>query len=82
MGHDSGYEEDAVHYQLTSEQPIEVMQELFTAEQYIGFLHGNIIKYAMRLGHKGDRLKDAEKLEQYTSWLSSVLRELEASEQL
>lgn len=69
----SGYKESATHYQITREQPIEIMRELMTPEQFIGFLHGNIIKYAMRLGHKGSRLQDAEKLEQYARWLVNTL---------
>ena len=51
------------------------MHELLTHEQFIGFLHGNIIKYALRMGYKDDRVKEAEKIEQYASWLVSTLRE-------
>lgn len=71
----SGYATDATHYKKASKQPIELMHELLTHEQFIGFLHGNIIKYSLRLGYKDDRVKEAEKIEQYASWLVSTLRE-------
>lgn len=71
----SRYAKDADHYKQTSKQPIELMHELLTHEQFIGFLHGNIIKYALRLGYKDDRVKEAEKIEQYASWLVSILRD-------
>lgn len=73
--HTSGYAKDAEHYKKASKQPIELMHELLTHEQFIGFLHGNIIKYALRLGYKDDRVKEAEKIEQYAHWLVSLLKE-------
>ena len=59
----------AKHYQLLTQQPIEIMQRLMTHEQFIGFLWGNCIKYALRLGHKDDAKTDAGKLAQYSKWL-------------
>ena len=59
----------ATHYQLLTQQPIEIMQRLMTPEQFIGFLWGNCIKYALRLGHKDDAKTDAGKLAQYSKWL-------------
>ena len=59
----------ATHYQLLTQQPIEIMQTLMTHEQFIGFLWGNCIKYALRLGHKDDTASDAGKLAQYSKWL-------------
>ena len=35
------------HYKKAAMQPIEVMQRLFTKEQFLGFLMGNYIKYEM-----------------------------------
>lgn len=32
----------AKHYQLTGAQPIEIMQNVMTAEEFVGFLRGNI----------------------------------------
>lgn len=55
-------------------QPIEVMLEVLTEEEFIGFLKGNIIKYSMRAGHKDGESaeKDAAKARQYTRWLNHV----------
>ena len=56
------------HY-LGYVQPIELMQEQFTAEEFRGYLKGNIIKYASRLGKKDDPKKEADKILNYANWL-------------
>lgn len=61
------------HYQ-TEHQPIEVMQANMTKEELIGFLKGNIIKYACRCGRKDDALKEADKIKRYAAWLVDVLQ--------
>lgn len=48
---DSGKPEDQAHYQGLI-QPIELMQELLSHKEFIGFCKGNMIKYAYRAGHK------------------------------
>lgn len=58
------------HYSKLGIEPIEVMKKNFTPEEFIGFLKGNVLKYAMRI--KGDDLKkvdDLNKLIQYSKWL-------------
>lgn len=60
------------HY-ITTHQPIEVMQANMTHDELIGFLKGNIIKYACRCGRKDEPLKEAEKIKQYAEWLCVVL---------
>lgn len=60
------------HY-ITDHQPIEVMQANMTHDELIGFLKGNIIKYACRCGRKDEPLKEAEKIKQYAEWLCVVL---------
>lgn len=47
----SGKPEDQAHYQGLI-QPIELMQELLSHKEFIGFCKGNMIKYAYRAGHK------------------------------
>ena len=47
-----GNAKEAMHYQVSRIQPIELMQDVMTPEQLKGFLRGNIMKYALRLGHK------------------------------
>ena len=60
------------HY-VSDHQPIETMQANMTNEEFIGFLKGNIIKYACRYGKKDEPLKEAEKIKQYAEWLCIVL---------
>lgn len=60
------------HYD-TTHQPIEVMQANMTRDELIGFLKGNIIKYACRCGRKDDPKKEAAKIKQYADWLCAVL---------
>lgn len=60
------------HY-VSDHQPIETMQSNMTHEEMIGFLKGNIIKYACRCGKKDEPLKEAEKIKQYAEWLCIVL---------
>lgn len=69
-----GNSKAAVHYQLLNQQPIEIMQTLFSAEEFRGFLWGNVIKYALRYGHKDERRKEAEKIAQYAQWLAMAER--------
>lgn len=60
------------HY-VSDHQPIETMQSNMTHDEMIGFLKGNIIKYACRCGKKDEPLKEAEKIKQYAEWLCIVL---------
>lgn len=60
------YYKDMVH------EPIEVMKERMTHEQFEGFLWGNIIKYALRYSRKEEKKKTAEKILEYASWLSDI----------
>lgn len=61
-----------IHYQ-TELQPIEFMQANMTKVELIGFLKGNIIKYAGRFGRKDEALKEAQKIKRYAGWLVDVL---------
>ena len=70
----SGNAKDAMHYQVGRIQPIELMQDVMTSEQLKGFLRGNIMKYSLRLGHKDDELKEAEKIKAYASMLVDLLK--------
>lgn len=60
------------HYE-TTHQPIEVMQANMTHEELVGFLKGNIIKYACRCGRKDDPKQEADKIYRYAGWLVDVL---------
>ena len=52
-------------------EPIELMQAQMTREAFMGFLRGNIIKYASRFGKKDDEshVKEATKIRVYAEWL-------------
>lgn len=71
---DSGKPEDQEHYQGLI-QPIELMQELLSHKEFIGFCKGNMIKYAFRAGHKNGESgkKDKEKYEAYKEFLNRYL---------
>jgi hypothetical protein len=45
------------------------MESVLTPEEFVGFLKGNIIKYAMRQGHK-EGSHDSEKARHYAQKLA------------
>ena len=55
-------------------QPIELMQSVMSQEAFMGFLRGNIIKYACRLGKKDDVAKETTKILRYAEWLDKVAK--------
>jgi hypothetical protein len=56
------------HYQ-GAVQPIQLMRVQMSKEAFMGFLRGNIIKYASRLGKKDKEVKETAKILQYALWL-------------
>jgi hypothetical protein len=60
------------HYKDMGVQPWEVMEVVLTREEFIGFLKGNVIKYAMRQGKKQDS-DDTGKARHYAAKLKEVL---------
>ena len=60
------------YYQVTTEQPIQIMREIMSQDEFIGFLWGNIIKYSMRLKRKDNPVSEAKKIKQYATWLVNV----------
>ena len=63
------------HYQGAVE-PIELMQAQMTQEAFMGFLRGNIIKYASRFGKKDNEstIKEATKIRVYATWLETTAK--------
>lgn len=61
------------HYKDMPLQPWAVMEALLTREEFIGFLKGNIIKYSMRQGRKGE--DDGQKGQHYIDKLNEVMRQ-------
>ena len=61
------------HYKECLIEPFYLMADLLTIEEFIGFLKGNLIKYAMRAPFKGESEKDIEKYKYYSSLFQYVL---------
>lgn len=60
------------YYQVSTEQPIQIMREIMAQDEFIGFLWGNIIKYSMRMKRKDNPVSEAKKIKQYATWLVNV----------
>lgn len=58
------------HYKEMGIQPWDVMEAVLTPQEFIGFLRGNVIKYAMRQGKKDS--DDANKARHYALKLQEV----------
>lgn len=59
------------HYKDLEVQPWSVMESVLTHAEFVGFLKGNIIKYAMRQGKK-EGSNDAGKCQHYIEKLRQV----------
>jgi hypothetical protein len=59
------------HYKDMAIQPWELMESVLTHEEFVGYLKGNVIKYAMRAGRK-DGSDDLGKARHYMMKLSEV----------
>jgi hypothetical protein len=59
------------HYKDMAVQPWDVMQEVLTYEEFVGFLKGNVIKYSMRQGKK-EGSDDGAKAQHYLAKLREV----------
>jgi len=73
----TGTTDEAKHYQIGTVQPIEVMQNTMTKEQFIGYCLGNVIKYSQRINHKGQFRSDAGKCKQYAEWLICAIDDIQ-----
>lgn len=60
------------HYKDMPVQPWHVMEAVLTHAEFVGFLKGNIIKYALRQGKKDS--PDADKCKHYMQKLEEVER--------
>ena len=62
------------HYARLNPQTIQRLQDVLTPEEFQGFCRGNIIKYAERMRHKDDPVKEAKKICDYSNWLYQSLK--------
>ena len=68
------------HYKQMPVQPWDVMQAILSPEEFKGYLKGNLIRYAMRAGHKGGAQgmeEDIGKFYHYSQKLSEVVQQYE-----
>jgi hypothetical protein len=63
---------EGTHYKNMAIEPWEVMENVLTHEEFVGYLKGNIIKYAMREGKKDGATKDAAKARHYVAKLKEI----------
>ena len=61
------------HYKDMGIQPWAVMEAVLTHEEFVGFLKGNVIKYAMRQGKKDS--DDANKARHYALKLQEFINQ-------
>jgi hypothetical protein len=71
---DIGTAATSPHYNSLPIQPIELMEATLTHEEFLGYLKGNMIKYAMRAGRKGETQKDVNKYNQYKEFYEYVIQ--------
>lgn len=62
------------HYCDGGIETIKFIEAKLTFEQFIGYCHGNALKYLSRSGKKGDRVEDNEKAIVYLQWENERLR--------
>ena len=65
------YQIGGSHYKDMAVQPWDVMQDVLTHEEFVGFLKGNVIKYSMRQGKK-EGTDDGAKAMHYLAKLREV----------
>ncbi len=64
------------HYRLSPNmEAIEVIEIVLSHEEFKGYLKGNILKYRLRAGNKGDAQKDIAKANWYSNKLNEVSSE-------
>jgi hypothetical protein len=62
------------HYRLFPDaEVIDVIRKVLTAEEFDGYCKGNILKYRLRAGEKGDAERDLSKASVYNDWLQENL---------
>ena len=59
------------HYDNLKLDPLEIMFNNFTREEYVGFLKGNILKYLLRYESKGG-VEDLLKAKSYLNMLIAI----------
>lgn len=58
MSEANKYQVGGSHYKSMGVEPWDVIDGCFTKEQAKGYYRGNVLKYLMRAGRKGNELED------------------------
>ena len=67
--------EDPVYYNSIGLSPNRAFEQgLISEEEFIGFIKGNIIKYVVRCGKKGNPIEDIDKAISYLQLLKKIMR--------
>lgn len=56
------------HYRIMGTEVIDLIHDNLTPEEFRGYCKGNILKYRLRAGHKGDATEDIAKAKQFERW--------------
>lgn len=67
-------DEKSTYYDAGGIEVMTIIKAKLTPEQFKGFLLGNIMKYSLRLNHKGQPLRDCEKIWNYSVQLLDQLK--------
>ncbi len=70
-------DEKSSYYDAGGIESIEVIQAKSTPDQYYGYLHGNVLKYAQRRNFKGCSARDTEKCGIYNAMLLELEHSME-----
>lgn len=69
------FDERAYHYDAGGISLQDILAAKLTPEQRVGFVLGNILKYASRLNFKSSAVSDARKLAIYSAALAELLED-------
>ena len=61
------------HYQLDGLEAIDIIKASLTADEYLGYLKGNALKYILREPFKGNSKQDVAKAQWYLSRYHGLL---------
>ena len=67
--------EEPVYYNSNGLSPNQAFEQgLISNEEFIGFIKGNVVKYVVRCGKKGNPIDDIDKAISYLQLLKKIMR--------
>ena len=67
--------EEPVYYNSNGLSPNQAFEQgLISNEEFIGFIKGNVVKYVVRCGKKGNPIEDIDKAISYLQLLKKIMR--------